>query len=116
MDLTKITVKEAAQALKDKKVSSKELTSLAFAQIEKLEPRLGAFLTLTKEIAEKQAERIDKLVANNQEIGLLGGIPMAIKDVIVTKGIRTTAGSNILSDFIPPYSAMLEQFRLVRLI
>jgi len=105
MDLTKITLKEAAQALKDKKVSSKELTSLAFAQIEKLEPRLGAFLTLTKEIAEKQAERIDKFVANNQEIALLAGIPMAIKDVIVTKGIRTTAGSNILSDFIPPYSA-----------
>ena len=105
MDLTKITLKEAAQALKDKKVSSKELTSLAFAQVEKLEPRLGAFLTLTKEIAEKQAERIDKFVANNQEIGLLAGIPMAIKDVIVTKGIRTTAGSNILSDFIPPYSA-----------
>ena len=105
MDLTKITLKEAAQALKDKKVSSKELTSLAFAQVEKLEPRLGAFLTLTKEIAEKQAERIDKFVANNQEIGLLAGIPMAIKDVIVTKGIRTTAGSKILSDFIPPYSA-----------
>jgi len=105
MDLTKITLKEAAQALKDKKVSSKELTSLAFAQVEKLEPRLGAFLTLTKEIAEKQAERIDKFVANNQEIALLAGIPMAIKDVIVTKGIRTTAGSNILSDFIPPYSA-----------
>jgi len=105
MDLTKVTVKEAAQALRDKKVSSKELTILAFAQIEKLEPRLGAFLTLTKEIAEKQAERIDKFVANNQEIGLLAGIPMAIKDVIVTKGIRTTAGSNILSDFIPPYSA-----------
>ena len=105
MDLTKVTVKEAAQALRDKKVSSKELTILAFAQIEKLEPRLGAFLTLTKEIAEKQAERIDKFVANNQEIALLAGIPMAIKDVIVTKGIRTTAGSNILSDFIPPYSA-----------
>jgi len=105
MDLTKITLKEAAQALKDKKVSSKELTSLAFAQVEKLEPRLGAFLTLTKEIAEKQAERIDKFVANNQEIALLAGIPMAIKDVIVTKGIRTTAGSKILSDFIPPYSA-----------
>ena len=109
MDLTKVTVKEAAQALRDKKVSSKELTILAFAQIEKLEPRLGAFLTLTKEIAEKQAERIDKFVANNQEIGPLAGIPMAIKDIIVTKDIRTTAGSKILSDFIPPYSATVHE-------
>src|SRR3990172_9541268 len=101
MNLTKITVKKAALALKDKKVSSKELTSLAFEQIEKLEPRIGAFLTLTKEIAERQAEKVDKLIANNQEIGPLAGIPMAIKDIIVTKDIRTTAGSKILSDFIP---------------
>ena len=107
--MTKITVKKAALALKDKKVSSKELTSSAFAQIEKLEPRIGAFLTLTKEIAERQAEKVDKLIANNQEIGPLAGIPMAIKDIIVTKDIRTTAGSKILSDFIPPYSATVHE-------
>ena len=107
--MTKITVKKAALALKDKKVSSKELTSLAFEQIEKLEPRIGAFLTLTKEIAERQAEKVDKLIANNQEIGPLAGIPMAIKDIIVTKDIRTTAGSKILSDFIPPYSATVHE-------
>jgi len=107
--LTKITVKKAALALKDKKVSSKELTSLAFEQIEKLEPRIGAFLTLTKEIAERQAEKVDKLIANNQEIGPLAGIPMGIKDIIVTKDIRTTAGSKILSDFIPPYSATVHE-------
>ena len=107
--MTKITVKKAALALKDKKVSSKELTSLAFEQIEKLEPRIGAFLTLTKEIAERQAEKVDKLIANNQEIGPLAGIPMGIKDIIVTKDIRTTAGSKILSDFIPPYSATVHE-------
>ena len=107
--MAKVTVKKAALALKDKKVSSKELTSLAFAQIEKLEPRIGAFLTLTKEIAERQAEKVDKLIANNQEIGPLAGIPMAIKDIIVTKDIRTTAGSKILSDFIPPYSATVHE-------
>jgi len=105
MASTNITVKEASQALKDRKVSSKELTEAAFKQIDKLEPKIDAFLTITKETAEKQASKVDRLLADNQEVGALAGIPAAIKDLIVTKGIRTTAGSKILSDFIPPYSA-----------
>ncbi|OGY26852.1 MAG: aspartyl/glutamyl-tRNA amidotransferase subunit A [Candidatus Woykebacteria bacterium RBG_16_43_9] len=105
MDLTKFTVKEASQSLQNRKVSSQELTRVVFTQIEKLEPKLDAFLTITKETAEKQSRKIDKLIAENQKVNPLAGIPMALKDVIVTKGIKTTAGSKILSDFIPPYSA-----------
>lgn len=105
MDLTKFTVKEASQFLQNRKVSSQELTRAVFTQIEKLEPKLDAFLTITKETAEKQSRKVDKLIAENQKVNPLAGIPMALKDVIVTKGIKTTAGSKILSDFIPPYSA-----------
>jgi len=105
MDLAKISIKEAAEGLKSKKFSAKELCSAVFTRIDKLEAELDAFLLFTKELAEKQAEKVDELINDNQQIPVLAGVPVALKDIIVTKGVRTTAASKILEDFIPPYSA-----------
>jgi len=104
-DLCKLTLKKAAEGLKKKEFSSKELTTAVLARIKKLDQKIGAFLLLTEELALGQAEKADKLLADNQNIGELIGVPFGLKDIIVTKNIRTTAGSKILSDFIPPYSA-----------
>jgi aspartyl-tRNA(Asn)/glutamyl-tRNA(Gln) amidotransferase subunit A len=106
-DLFKLTLKKAAEGLKKKEFSSKELTLSALDRIKKIDPKIDAFLLLTEELALGQAEKADKLMAENQNMGELTGIPFGLKDIIVTKNIRTTAGSKILSDFIPPYSAIV---------
>jgi aspartyl-tRNA(Asn)/glutamyl-tRNA(Gln) amidotransferase subunit A len=104
-DLFKLTLKQAAEGLKKKEFSSKELTTSFFDRVKKIEPKIDAFLLLTEELALEQAEKADKILTDNQNIGELIGVPFGLKDIIVTKNIRTTAGSKILSDFIPPYSA-----------
>src|SRR5450631_4024001 len=81
-------------------------TSLArdfYSRIQKEDPEIGAFLTLCEERALTQAGRIDKLAAEGKPLPPLAGVPVAIKDVMVTSGVRTTAGSKILDNFIPPY-------------
>lgn len=109
MDLTKLTLKEAIKGLKEKKFTSVELTDSVLSRIEKIEPKIDSFLNLTREAALKSAEKNDRLISQNQKLNPLAGVPMALKDIIITKGIRTTAGSKILSDFIPPYSATAAQ-------
>lgn len=105
MDLATLSIKEAHGGLSKKKFSSVELTSSVFSQIKKKEKDIDAYLTLTEELALEKAKAVDELLSANQVLSPLAGIPVAIKDVIVTKGIRTTAGSKILEDFIPPYDA-----------
>jgi aspartyl-tRNA(Asn)/glutamyl-tRNA(Gln) amidotransferase subunit A len=81
-------------------------TSLAeafYAKIEKTDPEIGAYLTLSKDRALEQAARMDSLAAKGEELPPLGGVPIGIKDVMVTRGVRTTAGSKILGNYIPPY-------------
>ena len=105
MELTQLTIKKANEGLKNKQFSAVELTKSIFERVEKFETKIEAFLFLTKELAKKQAEKTDLLISENQFLNPLMGIPVAIKDIIVTKDIKTTAGSKILADFIPPYSA-----------
>jgi aspartyl-tRNA(Asn)/glutamyl-tRNA(Gln) amidotransferase subunit A len=105
MGLEKFAIKEAHQELMGKKFSAKELTNDVFAQISKIEPKIDAYLLTTQETAIKQAEKVDKLISENQKLNPLVGIPVAIKDNIVTRNTRTTAASKVLKDFIPPYSA-----------
>jgi aspartyl-tRNA(Asn)/glutamyl-tRNA(Gln) amidotransferase subunit A len=81
-------------------------TSLAeafYAKIDKTDPEIGAYLTLSKDRALEQAARMDSLAAKGDELPPLGGVPVGIKDVLVTRGVRTTAGSKILANYIPPY-------------
>ena len=106
-DLVKLTVTQAKKALDDKKISSVELTKAYIAEMEK-NRNLNAYVLETPDIALKQAEISDAKYANNTA-GALEGIPMGIKDLFCTKGIRTTACSHILDGFVPPYESTVTQ-------
>jgi aspartyl-tRNA(Asn)/glutamyl-tRNA(Gln) amidotransferase subunit A len=101
-----VTIHEAHQLLKAKKISSVELTKDYLKRIREVEPKVRAFVTVTDELAMAQARRADAAIAAG-EAGPLTGIPLAIKDVICTKGVRTTCSSKMLENFIPPYNAAI---------
>ncbi len=102
--MEKLSISQAHQLLKNKEVSSVELTQAYLEKIESLEPSIKAFVTITPEVALKQAARADEMIARG-DIKPLTGIPVAIKDLISTKGIRTTCSSKMLFNYIPPYDA-----------
>jgi aspartyl-tRNA(Asn)/glutamyl-tRNA(Gln) amidotransferase subunit A len=99
------TVSSVREALTAKKISALELANEFYNRIEKENPNLNAFLTLSKERAYGQAGKIDAAVARGESLPALGGVPIAVKDVISTRGVRTTCGSKILETYIPPYDA-----------
>ncbi|MBA4393600.1 MAG: Asp-tRNA(Asn)/Glu-tRNA(Gln) amidotransferase GatCAB subunit A [Desulfobacca sp.] len=104
MELYELTIFQAHQKLKTKEISSLELTQSVLNRIEQVESKVGAYITLTPELAIKQAHQADIRIAAGQ-IGPLTGIPMAIKDLISTKGLKTSCASRILENYIPPYDA-----------
>ncbi|KDR95688.1 aspartyl/glutamyl-tRNA(Asn/Gln) amidotransferase subunit A [Peptoclostridium litorale DSM 5388] len=91
--------------LKDKEISSYEITKASIDRIGKTEPKLDAFLTLTAESALEKAKMVDEKRAKGEALSDIAGVPMSIKDNICTKGINTTCASKILKDFVPPYNA-----------
>ncbi len=99
------TIPSVRSALEARKISARELAADFYGRIEKHNPELNAFLTLCPERAYAQADRIDGLVAHKKPLPPLAGVPMAIKDVISTRGVRTTCGSRILENYVPPYDA-----------
>src|SRR5262249_35677651 len=99
------TIKRVRSALTAKKVSARELADEFFTRIQARNPELNAFLALSPERAYAQAEKIDALVAKGGPLPPLAGVPIAIKDVISTRGVKTTCGSKILENYIPPYDA-----------
>lgn len=103
MDITNYTVEELHELLVKKEVTAQEIIKAVFARINETEDKIGAFITLTEEEALEQARKVDEegIDPNN----VLSGIPIGIKDNIVTNGTRTTAASKILEDFIPIYDA-----------
>lgn len=105
MQLFELTIKQAQEGLRKKQFSATELTMACLGQIEKRNSKLNAFLTINSDEALKEAKIVDKLIAKNETLPPWAGIPIAVKDIICTKGIRTTAGSKILDNFIPPYDA-----------
>lgn len=95
------TIAEAAAQLRRRKVSPVELAQQALSRIEELNPRLNAFITITAERALREAKAAEREIRRGRYRGLLHGIPITLKDNIWTKGVRTTAGSKILKDFVP---------------
>jgi aspartyl-tRNA(Asn)/glutamyl-tRNA(Gln) amidotransferase subunit A len=103
-EYNQLTIHEANKLLKDRRVSSVELTRAYLERIEKLEPEIGAFVTVTGELAVEQARKADELIAAG-DFSPLTGIPALIKDVMCTRGVRTTCSSKMLENFVPPYDA-----------
>jgi aspartyl-tRNA(Asn)/glutamyl-tRNA(Gln) amidotransferase subunit A len=99
-----LTIHQAHELLKRKEISSKELTRAVLTRIEALDPKIGAYLTVCADSAMEQAEAADRTIAAGSMTALTG-IPIALKDVMCTRGIRTTCASKILEGFIPPYDA-----------
>ena len=99
------TVASIRDALSSRKISARELTAEYFSRIEKRNPELNAYLALSRERAAGQAARVDALVAKGETLPHLAGVPLAIKDVLSTTGTRTTCGSKILENYVPPYDA-----------
>jgi aspartyl-tRNA(Asn)/glutamyl-tRNA(Gln) amidotransferase subunit A len=104
MMLTDLTLAEARGALRAGDLSSRALTEAHLAAIADLNPRMNAYLTVTADLALKQADEADAALAARKP-GPLTGIPLAIKDLFCTEGVRTTAGSKILGSFVPPYES-----------
>jgi len=103
MDPQPLTIDATRAAIQERRTTAFALAEEFYLRIEKQDPLIGAYLTLSKERALAKAAEIDALAAKGEQLPPLGGVPVAIKDVIVTRGVRTTAGSKILGNYIPPY-------------
>jgi len=98
-------IRELHEKLINKEITSAQLTEQYFAAIDEKDGEIGAYLTLTKELAFEQARFVDEKISKGESIGLIEGIPGAIKDMICVDGVRCTAGSKILDNYIAPYDA-----------
>ncbi len=112
MDVRDYTIASSHQAFREKKLTPTELVDATLARIDETEPDLNAFITTMHDQARADAAACDKLLASDPSIlerKPLFGIPVALKDIYLTKGVRTTAASELLTDFIPPYDATVVQ-------
>ncbi len=103
MNLNLLTIDAARSAVQERKTSATALAEAYYAKIESDDPKIGAYLTLSMERAMAKAIEMDALAAKGEKLPPLGGVPVGIKDVMVTKGVRSTAGSKVLGNYIPPY-------------
>jgi aspartyl-tRNA(Asn)/glutamyl-tRNA(Gln) amidotransferase subunit A len=104
-EATQLDLEGAADLIRERRISPVELTEACLARIASLEPRLNAFITVTADLARRQAQDAERELAAGRYRGTLHGIPIAVKDLFATKGIRTTAGSRILSEWVPSEDA-----------
>src|SRR5260370_31279422 len=103
MDLTSLTIDGTRSAVQKRETTALALAEAHYARIKQEDGQIGAFLTLSKERALEQADRIDRMAAEGKTLPPLGGVPVGIKDVMSTRGLRTTARSKILEKYIPPF-------------
>jgi len=108
-ELHQLTIHEAHKLLKQRRISSLELTKSALKRITEVESKIRACVTIVEDMALKQAEQVDNYIKTAHEITPLTGIPTLIKDVICTQGIKTTCSSKILENFVPPYDATVTE-------
>src|SRR5277367_2505323 len=103
MNLNLLTIGATRSAIQERRTSAFAMVEAHYEKIATDDEKIGAYLTLSKERALAKAEQIDALATKGETLPPLGGVPVGIKDVMVTKGLRTTAGSKILGNYIPPY-------------
>ncbi len=105
MDIATLHIDSIREGLLARRFSAVELTSEALRFAEAENPKTNAYLHFSPERALGTARRVDEAIARGEDPGALAGVPVAVKDVIVTKGLRTTCGSRLLANYIPPYDA-----------
>lgn len=111
MNLLEASLSEIANAVQTRKVSAQEVTGFFLDRAKKLNPKLNAYLFIN-DSAVKDAEKIDQRISAGVNVGPLAGVPFGIKDLLCAKGIKTTAGSKILENFVPPYdSTVVERIK-----
>jgi aspartyl-tRNA(Asn)/glutamyl-tRNA(Gln) amidotransferase subunit A len=103
MNLHELTIHQLHDLLVKKEVTSREVTEALYRRIGEVDGKINAYLMLTEEEAFRQADEVDRKIIRGEEIGDLSGIPIGLKDILCTKGIRTTCGSKILKDYVPFY-------------
>ena len=116
IELLKKSATEQSKALKNKEVSAVELANAAFARIAEVDDKLGAFNSLTKEAALETAKKVDEKIAKGEELPLLAGVPLALKDNMNMIGSKTTASSKILENFVSPFNATVTEKLLNNLV
>lgn len=104
MDLNSLTIHELSKMLNKGEIRSRDIVDSVFKKIDSIEGNVAAYMTLTRDLAFEQADKADTIIKGGKG-GCLTGIPIAIKDNICAKGIRTTCSSKILEKFVPPYNA-----------
>jgi aspartyl-tRNA(Asn)/glutamyl-tRNA(Gln) amidotransferase subunit A len=105
MSQPELTIIETRDKVRRGELKAKMVIQAALKKANDLQGKYNAFVTICDDHALKRADEIDKLIAAKKDPGPLAGVPIAVKDLLCTKGIKTTAGSKILSNFIPPYSS-----------
>jgi len=108
MKLNTLTISHALEGLKEKRFSAEDLVRACLQRIKKVDGKIKAFISVCDKEALKQAKKVDQLIKNNPKVFSqkpLLGIPIGVKDIFLTKGIRTTAGSKVLENYIPQYDA-----------
>lgn len=105
MDLYRLTAHAAAEKIRRQEIKAEELVHTVLDRIEKVEDTINAFVTINDADALNRAKEIDSKIARGEKLGKLAGLPIAVKDNICTKGLRTTCSSKILENYIPPYNA-----------
>jgi aspartyl-tRNA(Asn)/glutamyl-tRNA(Gln) amidotransferase subunit A len=105
MELYSLTIHEIAKKIKLKEVTIREVLDSVYSRIDSLESQVNAYINLTKEYAYITADKLQKKLNDGLDIGFLGGVPIAIKDNMCMKDIKTTCGSKMLENFVSPYDA-----------
>ena len=106
------TISELAPRIKSREVSPVEVTQAAIAHAERMQPILKSFITLTPELALRQAQDLEKRLIRGEYLGPLHGIPIGLKDMLLTKGVRTTDGGKPLENYVPEKDAgVVERLR-----